>query len=153
MVRNALSAPEIRNALLTLIDHFQPNLNGDGKTNFYKIVTEKLNASANAKWTHRYIQSVSSGTINGSQALGHACLALGYEIDGAHPLLAKAHQAQLMVVGNVHEGAVILADNRPCDYPPCPVQFVPVVPHQRHCCREHQVKNYYLKKKLERGTV
>ncbi len=82
-------------------------------------------------WTWRYLRSVLSGTVEPSQRLVNAILKLGALIDGAPVEAVKGERVQVLALGKVAPGSVILASSKACGNPGCKVTFVPVVPWQR----------------------
>ncbi len=106
-------------------------------------IADKLSkvANQNPPWSWRYLRNVINHNLEPSQKLVHAIFALGATIDGVPSLVASAKPIQVLAVGNITPGAVVLADSRPCARPGCSVHFVPRVPRQRYCCQECRDKD------------
>ena len=100
-----------------------------------QTIADKLSAVAGKEpgWSWRYLRNVLNRNMFASQKLVEAIFALGATIDGVPDIVASAKPVQVLAVGNIVPGAVILADSKPCARPGCPVSFVPRVPVQRYC--------------------
>lgn len=138
---------KIISALLDVQEALKPACNG---SSIDAVTGERLAKFVGrpTPWGRSQINAVRNGKQPAPAELAAAIMAYVYALDGAHPLQALSKPVHVLAVGQVHENAVILADDRACDYPLCNIRFVPRTPTQRHCCRDHQVKNY----KLKRGT-
>ena len=154
---NAQKYQILKQTTEAILEHLAPSLNGGTKKSFYSAVIKKISENANRQnhekpWTYRMIYNALSGKPV-SDELYHAIMSMGYLLDDGHPLLANAKRIEVWAIGNIKPGTVIIGNSYPCDLPSCKVNIIPKNKNHRHCCREHQVKNYNLKKKLERGTV
>ncbi len=129
-----LSEETIRNALAELIRGFghDPALIS---VEDLQGIADKLSQVAKKEpaWGWRYLRNVLNGKIEVSTRLANAIMALGATMDGIPVQVAAGKPVQVLAVGEVKPGALILADSRPCSRPGCPVHFVPRVPWQRYC--------------------
>jgi hypothetical protein len=130
-----------------IINHFKLASNGGSTEAFYSVIIGKINqiVKRDPPWSHRVIYNVLSGKPIGED-LYHAVMAMVFMLDDVHPLVARSKRVTVLALGNVLPGTVVLADSVICAYPPCNLLFVPRVPAQRYCSREHQVRNYNLKR-------
>lgn len=116
-----------------------------------QIIADKLSAVAGKEpgWSWRYLRNVLNRNLLASQKLIEAILALGATIDGVPDIVARAQSVQVLAVGHIVPGAVILADSKPCNRPGCPVNFVPRVPTQRYCSSDCKKKMRALRNKKQ----
>jgi len=77
-------------------------------------------------WHQKYIHNVLAGTLPAGKKLYAAII----------KLQSLSAEIPYIVIGNVEPGALILADSRRCEYPPCNVVFVPRMPNQKYHCDE-----------------
>lgn len=114
------------------------------------LAGEKLAAAVNQPkpWGRSYVLAVLHGspTVKPSPLFIQAILSLGATLDGVPAIVAAAHEARVLVVGEVVPGALVLANSRPCQRPGCPVQFVPDHPSRRYCCPDCRRKDRGRKK-------
>jgi hypothetical protein len=82
-------------------------------------------------WHQKYIHNVLAGTLPAGKKLYAAIAKLQNLIIEDYPA-----GTPVLVIGNVEPGALILADSRRCEYPPCNVVFVPRMPKQKYHCEE-----------------
>lgn len=126
------NAPQI---LLSIIEHFTPNLNGAA----VEVVAGKLNAiDGSATWSRRYVLSVANGTLKPSRRLARAIAALAATLDDVPVELARAETIEISAApGAIRKGAYVLGTSKVCERPGCGVIFVPNVPWRRYCgmCR------------------
>jgi hypothetical protein len=77
-------------------------------------------------WKQKYIHNILAGTLPAGKKLYAAII----------KLQSLSAEIPYIVTGNVEPGALILADSRRCEYPPCNVVFVPRMPNQKYHCEE-----------------
>ncbi|MFA7253989.1 MAG: hypothetical protein WC107_05560 [Patescibacteria group bacterium] len=83
-------------------------------------------ARKNPPWHEKYIHNVLAGTLPAGKKLYAVII----------KLQSLSVEIPYIVTGNVEPGALILADSRRCEYPPCNVVFVPRMPNQKYHCDE-----------------
>lgn len=107
-----------------------------------EMIAQKLGGVAGEAWGWRYVHNVLRQTVQPSRKLTAAIMALGAQLDGTPVLLSQARPMNLLVIGNVKPGSVVLADSRECANPRCKVSFIPKSHFQTHCTqactKEHQ---------------
>jgi hypothetical protein len=82
-------------------------------------------------WTWRYLRSVLNETVEPSQLLVDTMMKLGALVDGAPQETVIGERVQILALGKVVPGAVVLGDSKRCGNPACKVEFVPKVPWQK----------------------
>ena len=91
-------------------------------------------------WGWRYLRNVLNDDQAASGKLTQAIMAWGAIIDGVPAIWANTEDVTVRAKpGQLHPGAVVLPSSLRCGYSGCRAAFVPNVPWQRHCSREHQV--------------
>ncbi len=96
-------------------------------------------ARQNPPWTWRYVHNVYMG-MQPSKRFVKAFMAMGAMSDGIPLEIATAARVQVVAMGEVHQGSLILADSVQCV---CGLWFVPRVPWQK----------YHAPKCRKRGTI
>lgn len=101
-------------------------------------IADKLSqvAGKDPPWGWRYLRNLLNGKIEASEKMGNAVMALGATLDGVPVLVARGHPVQVLAVGEVKPGSVVLGSSRACARPGCMVHFVPRVPWQKWCSKE-----------------
>jgi hypothetical protein len=89
------------------------------------------NGQARPEWGWRYLRNVLNGKLDASRKLTDAILRLGALLDGAAVEAVQGERVQVLALGKVAAGAVVLADSKRCGNPACRVEFVPRVPWQK----------------------
>ncbi len=99
-----------------------------------QAIADRLSAIAKKArpWTWRYVQSVLAGSIEPSPAFATAVNTLGASLDGVPLEVATSRRVQVLAMGQVKPGSLVLADSRACANPACPIEFVPRTPNQRY---------------------
>lgn len=87
-------------------------------------------AGQDPPWTYRYLKGVLSGNLKAGAPLMDAINRLGALIDGSPKELALSTPVNVLALGKVKPGALILADSRRCGNPGCKIEFVPRHPKQ-----------------------
>lgn len=98
-----------------------------------EMIAGKLGEIVGEAWGWRYVHNVLRQTVQPGRKFTAAILALGAQLDGAPALLTKARPMNLLVLGEVKPGSVVLADSRDCANPRCKVSFIPRCNFQTHC--------------------
>lgn len=139
------NAPQMLSEMIRELGHEPTLISVDA----LQVIADKLSAIAGKEpgWSWRYLRNVLNSKLRASEKLIGAILALGATIDGVPDIVASATPVQVLAVGNVAPGAVILADSKPCNRPSCPVLFVPRVPSQRYCSPDCKKKMRQLRRK------
>lgn len=76
-------------------------------------------------WGRSYLSNVLARRVDAGPLLVRAIQILGAVTDGAPVELARAQRVQVLALGNVQPGALVLADSIPCAFVGCRVHFVP----------------------------
>jgi hypothetical protein len=133
----ALSEASIREALSELIRGFghDPSLI---TTEDLQGIADRLSSIAGKEtpWGWRYLRNVLNEKVDASAALTRAIMSLGATFDGVPVVLAQAHPVNVLAIGKIKPGALVLADSRPCENPACPIEFVPSAPRQIYHSKE-----------------
>ena len=109
-----------------------------GKVETYTALAEKLSAIANKEkpWGWRYVQSVDQGTLGHapSRKFIRAVEILAASLDGVPVFITETEPITVYArPGAIHPNAIVLAESKLCEYPPCAINFVPRVPWQKYC--------------------
>jgi hypothetical protein len=106
-------------------------------------------------WTWRYLRSVLNETVEPSQLLVDTMLKLGALVDGAPKEAVLGERVQVLALGKVSAGAVVLGDSKRCGNPGCRVEFVPKVPwqkcHSAECAAARRRLNHEIHETHEKG--
>lgn len=129
------------------------NLTVENKTDVANRLSQMVNKEE--PWGWRYIHNVLGDKIRASRELVDAINRLGASIDGAPDVLAKASRVNVLAVGVVQPGSLILADSRRCKNPSCGLWFVPTAHNQRYhsldCKRAWEREYKRLKRQEQHG--
>jgi hypothetical protein len=139
----------VSDALHEITDHLAPLVGASSAAQLDTEIGTRIArlVGRDDPYSRSLVHLVRSGKKQPSDSFAEAVMAYAYTLDGVHPYRARSKQIEVLAVGNVQPGALILADSRCCAYPPCSVPFVPRTPNQHHCSRDCQVKNYNLKRR------
>jgi len=99
-------------------------------------------------YSRTLIHLVRSGNKKPSPSFAHAVMAFAYSLDDMDPIRARSKPVQVNAAGKVQAGSIVLADSKPCAYPPCAIPFVPRVPWQIYHSPDCGIKN---RKIIKRG--
>lgn len=120
------------------------------------VIAERLSAAADGgktkgrSWTRSYLRQILNGQIQPSVKFTKVANAV-LGAAGSEPARFQGAVAMTVrVVGKVTPGAIILAESQPCQREDCPVEFVPVVPWQKFCCKECSQADYNERRRNER---
>ena len=106
-------------------------------------------------WGWRYLRNVLNGKLEASRRLTDAILRVGALLDGAPAESVQGERVQILALGKVSAGAVVLADSKRCGNPGCKVEFVPKVPwqkcHSKECAAARRRLNHEIHEKHEKG--
>lgn len=111
---------------------------GASQTKFGLTLARLIDPKAGA-FSRQYISGLEHGRFGITAAIERAALALGAELDGTHPLLARARPVTVLSPNGLESGAIVLGHARPCARIGCQVRFVPHSPRQMYChvsCRK-----------------
>ncbi|HSW62699.1 MAG TPA: hypothetical protein VLH56_05230 [Dissulfurispiraceae bacterium] len=144
MSKDAFSQAVVKQNLKTLIERFGFNPDEISVADLQMIADKLSHKVERVKpWTWRYLRSVLGKDYAASGILAMAIESLLPMATNARELYDKAYAVQILAIGNVKPGAVILADSHSCGFLGCPVEFVPRAWNQRYCspeCRKAEAK-------------
>jgi len=142
-----MTPQQVRQAINQIEGTLEPLLAGLPKTKRDQEIVERISALVGREppWSRTIYHLVRAGHKPPSPAFGSAVLAFAYSLDGVHPLRAQATPVEVLAVGDVLPGALVLSDSRRCESPTCAVPFVPRVPWQRFCSRDCQLAAYRMR--------
>lgn len=130
-----ISSKSLLKALIRDLGHDPDLINGSELQALGERLSLIAHLPAGKTWGRSYMHAVLHGTLNPSPALLDAIQALGAITDGMQPELATARPVNVLAVGEIRPGSLVLANSRACIG--CGIQFVPVVPwqkrHKRNC--------------------
>lgn len=114
-------------------------------------IANRLSEMAGRKtpWGWKALRNVQHRTQRASEKMKGAIMRMGALVDGMPAELAISNQVMITAVGKVRPGAIILADSKPCAYPPCGKHFVSTTPLQRYHSPACRSANQELKKGKE----
>lgn len=102
-------------------------------------LSDATGLQGNARWGWRYLHNVMQGHVKPGRKFTATIQQLGAQLDGSPALFTQARPMNLLVVGEVRPGSIILGSSRRCARPGCPVTFVPDHPFRKYCtpaCRD-----------------
>lgn len=127
-------------------------IGGDVTKQGLTTLAEKLSTviGRDEPFTWRYLNSClkqHKGFERPSKCLQLAVDKLTVMEDGGNPISVEARAQQVVVIGHVAPGSVILGDSKVCAYPPCKVSFVPRSWNGKYCCEEHKKASRKLRRR------
>jgi hypothetical protein len=99
-----------------------------GKSLADMAVRLSIIAKKEPPWHQKYIHNVLVGNLPAGKELHAAIIKL------LSTTVETPAGTSVIVIGNVEPGALVIADSRRCEYPPCNVIFVPKMPSQKYHC-------------------
>lgn len=137
------------NLLTNLYTEIYGPIDAPGKMKNLAELAETLSNLAGRKtpWSARALNSIIMGHsgFRVTDELNQAMAILAGQIDGQNPLQAKAKPMELLVIGNVIPGSIVLGDTIRCLG--CQIPFVPRVPWQKY--HDHDCGKKYRKQQSQ----
>lgn len=103
-------------------------------------------------WGRSYLSNVLAHRVDAGPLLVKAISVLGAISDGVPQEFAAATRVQVLALGRVAAGALILVDSRPCEFIGCRVQFVPRCSTQRYHSARCRLAAWRLAQKIKDGA-
>lgn len=136
MSENEIYAMSTKDTLLELLSLLDTLLKYADHKDRYSDMAGRLSkiASKSPEWGWRYVQSVTSGTVEPSKRFSKAVDVLAVTFDDIPVPFARSSPVTVYAeTGTVSDGALLMAGSRRCATPSCTVIFVPNVPWRKHC--------------------
>jgi hypothetical protein len=133
---SATNVAEMLRGLITEMGHQPDLMSVETMTDIANRLSEV--AQQEPAWGWRYVRNVLNHKIEASAKMSAAIMKLGALVDGVPQQQVDIFKVQALSIHSLHNGVMILADERQCSYVACGLWFIPRAWNQAyhsHECR------------------